>query len=274
MQYPLEEKIGHPELLVGREDEFCRFDKWLNNIPRKHSKSRVILARRKSGKTSFVQRVFNRLWSDNGEVIPFYFDIAEKKVWYPDFAVKYFRAFASQYISFLERDAGLVNKLLSLEEIQEYGRTKPLELLVSDVDELIEGKEMKFYDSVWETAYAAPHRYAAILGIKFLVILDEFQNITQQLNITDVRERVPLQRIDIAAESSCGRTVLVEVKKTQTRTGRKAVEDFLEKAEFYSEKSNKKILPAFLSLGGFTKEALQLCKQRGIGTAEKIAWLF
>ncbi|MCP4757403.1 MAG: hypothetical protein GY866_41615, partial [Proteobacteria bacterium] len=95
MKYPLEEKIGDPDLLVGREKEFKKFDKWISKIPKKLSKSRVILARRKSGKTSFVQRIFNRLWSDNGPVIPFYLDIPESKIWYPTFAIDYYCAFAS-----------------------------------------------------------------------------------------------------------------------------------------------------------------------------------
>ncbi|MBF0235675.1 MAG: hypothetical protein HQK65_21970 [Desulfamplus sp.] len=85
MQYPLQEKIGSPDLLVGREKEFKNFGKWIANIPKKLSKSRVILARRKSGKTAFIQRIFNQLWSANGMVIPFYFDISENKVWYPTF---------------------------------------------------------------------------------------------------------------------------------------------------------------------------------------------
>ncbi len=55
MKYPLEEKIGKPELLVGREKEFRQFNRWIANIPETLSKSRVILARRKSGKTSFIQ---------------------------------------------------------------------------------------------------------------------------------------------------------------------------------------------------------------------------
>jgi len=57
MQYPLTEKIGDPELFVGREKEFRQINKWLGNIPKRLSKSRVILARRKSGKTAFVQRI-------------------------------------------------------------------------------------------------------------------------------------------------------------------------------------------------------------------------
>jgi hypothetical protein len=51
MQYPLSEKIGEPALFVGRERELKYFDNWLANIPKKLSKSRVIIARRKSGKT-------------------------------------------------------------------------------------------------------------------------------------------------------------------------------------------------------------------------------
>jgi len=47
MQYSLPERIGEPDLLTGREKEFALFHKWIKNIPKKLSKSRVILARRK-----------------------------------------------------------------------------------------------------------------------------------------------------------------------------------------------------------------------------------
>ncbi len=182
MQYPLTEKIGHPDLLVGREKEFRQFEKWLSLIPNRISKSRVILARRKSGKTVFVQRIFNQLWSDpNRGVIPFYFDIAENKMWYSDFAIKYYRYFASQYISFLQRETQLVNKPLSLKKIREYGLANSNELLVEDVDSLLENQHMGLHGSMWDIACSAPHRFAAILNTQFLVILDEFQNITQYI---------------------------------------------------------------------------------------------
>jgi hypothetical protein len=144
------------------------------------SKSRVILARRKSGKTVFIQRIFNQLWSDPKlGVIPFFFDIAENKIWYPDFAIKYYCHFASQYISFLERNKRLVTQPLDLEEIREYGLTHSNKRLVGDVDSLLKNKERGFHDLMWEIANTAPHRFAALFDIRFLVILDEFQNITQ-----------------------------------------------------------------------------------------------
>jgi len=177
MQYPLEEKIGDPSLLVGRDREFADFSRWIANIPKRLSKSRVILARRKSGKTSFVQRIFNQIWSENGEVIPFYIDIPERKIWYPNLAIRYYREFASQYISFLERDETLVRESLSLEEIREYGISKSVRSFVRDVDSICWAQKTELHDAMWETAYEAPHRFAGVYGRKFLVIIDEFQNL-------------------------------------------------------------------------------------------------
>ncbi len=77
--------------------------------------------------------------------------------------------------------------------------------------------------------------------------------------------------IDIIAESNCGRVVVAEVKKTKDATGPKIVEDFHEKVKAYATLfPDKTILPAFLSLGGFTGDAGVYCKEHGIWTAEKI----
>jgi hypothetical protein len=182
MQYPLTEKIGDPDLLVGREKEFKQFGKWITNIPKRLSKSRVIIARRKSGKTSFVQRIFNQLWSENEAVIPFYFEFGENKIWYPDLAIDYYCAFASQYISFITRTPELVIHHLSLEEIREFAVSKSIKLLVDDVDFIIKNKEVGgSHGLMWKTACTAPHRLASVLDIRFLVILDEFQYITKYI---------------------------------------------------------------------------------------------
>jgi hypothetical protein len=180
IQYPLSEKIGEPDLFVGREKEFRLLNKWLSNIPKRLSKSRVILARRKSGKTAIVQRIFNQLWSENGAVIPFYFSFEENKIWYPDLAIKYYCVFASQYISFLQRDSDLVKIPLSLEEIKEYGLANAIKPLVRDIDFLLQNREVGgSHGLMWDTACSAPHRFADFFDQRILVILDEFQYITQ-----------------------------------------------------------------------------------------------
>ncbi|MEZ4733364.1 MAG: hypothetical protein R3E79_40225 [Caldilineaceae bacterium] len=175
IQYPLEERIGPPDLLVGRVDEFASFHAWIENIPRKLSPSRVILARRKSGKTSFVQRLFNELWSQNGKVIPFYFDMADTPIWYPDFAIKYYRLFASQFISFRERNPVLVQTPLTIEEILAYAEENKLEVMIRDATFMLQHRAGGSYDLMWDAACCAPHRYAAVYDLRFVVILDEFQ---------------------------------------------------------------------------------------------------
>ncbi|MBV7336683.1 hypothetical protein KFU94_52325 [Chloroflexi bacterium TSY] len=182
MQYPLKEKIGDPDLLVGREKEFAHFHKWIAGMPRELSKSRAILGRRKSGKTTFVQRLFNEIWSANGQVIPFFYSIPEHKVWYPDFAVSYYCTFATQYISFLERDAAMMrDELLTLEQIKAYGEANSIHTLMRQADSMLyyQGKEQ--YGLMWETAYRAPHRVAAVYDQRILVIIDEFQYLSTNI---------------------------------------------------------------------------------------------
>jgi hypothetical protein len=146
--------------------------------PKRLSQSRAIIARRKSGKTAFVQRLFNQLWSENGAVIPFYFSFEENKIWYPDLAIKYYCAFASQYISFLERDEKLVGQWLSLEDIRQYGIENNIKGFVNEVNFLQENKKVDgSHDLMWDLACSAPHRFANFFEQKILVILDEFQYI-------------------------------------------------------------------------------------------------
>jgi hypothetical protein len=77
--------------------------------------------------------------------------------------------------------------------------------------------------------------------------------------------------IDIVAQSSCGREILVEVKKRQEKTSLNIVEDFQEKVEVYRKLFPEKIiLSACLSLGYFKTDATRFCETHGIATATKI----
>jgi len=177
MQYPLPERIGNPDLLTGRKKDFVEYHRWISEIPKMISRSRVILARRKSGKTAFVQRIFNQLWSADSDVIPFYFEIKDQKIWLGDFAEEYYRIFVSHYISFIERNPEIIQKPFEIEQIKAYGKKKSQKVFVDDVDAMHKHKTDNRPGMMWEIAYNAPHRYAALHKKFFLVIIDEFQNI-------------------------------------------------------------------------------------------------
>ena len=89
--------------------------------------------------------------------------------------------------------------------------------------------------------------------------------------VTIQREDGKGMEIDIVANSDCGRVILVEVKKTQDKTGLTAVNNFQEKVVVYGKLfAEKTILSAYLSLGGFSKDAQQFCDAQNIATAERI----
>ncbi|MCE7989876.1 MAG: hypothetical protein DYG89_52685 [Caldilinea sp. CFX5] len=95
-----------------------------------------------------------------------------------------------------------------------------------------------------------------------------------ELNVVNVRTRVTLQRddgkggeLDVVAEASDQRVLLVEVRKRQVKANGKDIQDFGEKVVIYqSLHPEQQVLAAFLSLGGFTEEALAFCQ------AQRIAW--
>ena len=130
----------------------------------------------------------------------------------------------------------------------------------------------KFAEYQLVTAFRSKKRFA---------LSDYFDGVadTTRLNIVSVRQRAPIQRengknmeLDVVAESDCGRVAVVEVKKWKTGVSKSVVEDFAEKVEVYARTvPDKTILPALLSLGGFSGDAMKVCEERGIGTAERIA---
>ena len=181
IQYPLEERIGDPDLFVGRCRELSEFSQWIDAIPRKRAKSRVILARRKSGKTVFMQRLFNIIWTQNSMTIPFYFNIQEVKMWFPDFAIKYYETFASHCISFLERDPNPLLDIWQLDEIKNYGKSNNIDMFVRDVNAINKNKVEDSHSLLWERVYRAPERFAKLYDRRVLVMIDELQNITQYI---------------------------------------------------------------------------------------------
>ncbi|MCU0288073.1 MAG: hypothetical protein MUF15_16970 [Acidobacteria bacterium] len=92
MEYALKERIGKPELFTGRNKEMTYFLKWIDNIKSEKSQSTAI----KMGKTAIMQRLFNIIYYKNDNIIPFYYEIKESKMWIVDFCKDFFLTFIYQ----------------------------------------------------------------------------------------------------------------------------------------------------------------------------------
>jgi hypothetical protein len=177
MDYALEERIGDPYLFTGRKEELDYFLKWIDEIKERKSQSTAVLARRKMGKTALMERLFNITFFKNDGVIPFYYEIKEKKIWIVDFCRDFFLTFIYHYIAFKTRK----KEYLTPEGKNDFARVKTdavnegLEYLTGIIESVEYAVDHEQIDSLWETVRTAPHTIAARQQEFIVQMIDEFQ---------------------------------------------------------------------------------------------------
>src|SRR6056297_943414 len=184
IEYALPEKIGNPELFVGREEEFDFFlGDWYMNLEGNFPQNQAILSRRKKGKTSFMQRLFNILWSAGGEkkpgdlqVIPFYYSIKDSDQSLRNFALDFFTSFVKQYVSYKGRNKEDIRGIFTFEELSEIIKDKELEKIYRSMEIKIAKDD---WAGMWDVASETPAVIGQLKGEKIIQIIDEFQYINE-----------------------------------------------------------------------------------------------
>ncbi|HPE70545.1 MAG TPA: hypothetical protein PLF96_14605, partial [Thermotogota bacterium] len=174
--FALPEQIGNTDLFVGRKKEFDFFlGDWYDYLQKNFVLSQALLARRKKGKTAFLQRLFNIFWSQpQGNVVPFFFSLPEKKKTLASFSQDFFTAFAMQFLSYSTRDPKWLFSPLDFSKIRPHLTNSHF---IDLYDSILHYQEANNWDAMWETASHAPFYIAIMLDTKVVQIFDEFQNI-------------------------------------------------------------------------------------------------
>ena len=173
--YALPEEIGNTELFVGRKKEFDYYlGDWYYYLVNNMAQSQAIVARRKKGKTAFLQRLFNILWScpETG-VVPFYFSVKEMNVTLAEFAKVFFSAFVNQWIGYMERKRELIANPLNFVRLKELIEDRELKRIFDSIKEF---ERVGNWGLMWETAARLPFETAVAKKCKIVQIMDEFQN--------------------------------------------------------------------------------------------------
>jgi len=175
--YALPEQIGNTELFVGRKKEFDYYlGDWYYYLVNNMAQSQAIVARRKKGKTAFLQRLFNILWScPKKKIIPFYYSIKELNISLEEFAKSFFATFANHYLSFLERNVEYLQHPYSFELLDTLIAKAPE--LRRHYESIKKSKAANEWGLMWEAASRAPFEIAVTQKVKIVQIFDEFQNI-------------------------------------------------------------------------------------------------
>ncbi|CAM2006926.1 hypothetical protein [Acanthopleuribacter pedis] len=175
--FPLGERLGPDSLYVERDTDIHNFEQWLAWIPRGLAQSRALVARAGSGKSTFLQRLFNRLWQQRTDCVPFYYEIPAASIWLPNLAEHYFRVFASHYLAFRLMKPDRVTQLYDFKDIARIAEAQQLHAIAEDVHQLQVFFSGGRNDQAAELAFSAPHRYAQIFKTPVVVLLDEFQRL-------------------------------------------------------------------------------------------------
>jgi hypothetical protein len=177
MEYALEERIGNPDLFVGRIKELAFFLKWINDIKQKKSKSTAILARRKMGKTAIMERLFNITFYKNDNVIPFYYEVKEGKKWVKDFCQDFFLTFIYQYIAFKTRKRVYLNSMLDInfEKAKTVAESEGLGYLIGFIEKVEYAAQGEHVDNLWQMVRDAPKSIAFTRNEFIVQLIDEFQ---------------------------------------------------------------------------------------------------
>lgn len=195
MIYALKERIGDPTLFCGRKQQIDLLMNWVNMIPKKMAKSRALLGRRKCGKTAIMQRLFNILWNQNGQVIPFYFEVLEDEQWLLNFADAYYRTFISQYLSFKTRRVlAIENRPWDFTELFKMAQEIDDKNALKDMESFQRYLEAKQEHQAMRWAFGAPAVFTGLENVFFLVMIDEIQFMTKSI-FHDKEHQVPGHRL-------------------------------------------------------------------------------
>ena len=182
MRIYLEEKIGNPDLFTGRKQELDSLLKWTEKIKLKISKSKAIISRRKTGKSALMQRLFNIVFHQNHQVVPFYFEFRETDQWIGDLAREFFFTFTGQYLAFKSRKPEYfeyVNNNYSM--LIEAARKEGLDHLIKHIENFEYSEKNGYTDTLWDIARDAPRIIARHNDERVLQIIDEFQFINRHI---------------------------------------------------------------------------------------------
>ena len=166
------------EDFAGRESELDRLDSLARTDAQARStvlrSNGLLLGAPRVGKTEILRKFFDRLFSEGGEVLPFYYALPRSCVDQEKFARDYFSRFLAQFVAFRRDDPKLIEA--ADEPLSVIGRAAPAEdylCVRSLIDSFTSAVQSGDATSLLRAALSAPGAAATHAGLEPLVLLDD-----------------------------------------------------------------------------------------------------
>lgn len=177
---PIRERV-EPEIFTDREEELAFLMEWAGMVAKRWEKSIALVSPRRYGKTAILERFYNRLFWERDDVVPFYYELREDKLWLREFAVNYYLSFLQQFLAYRLRDASLAFKSKPQPDRLYQLAVEAKEKLVQEwLKDLPAWRESGYYN-LMEVIRTTPHYYASETGLSIIVMFDEFQRLDDVL---------------------------------------------------------------------------------------------
>ncbi len=182
MKIYMREKIGYPELFVGREKELKNLLKWTKGIKKEISMSRSILSRRKTGKTALLQRLYNIVFHENDGVVPFYYEVSEDSQWTVDFCKDFFLKFLLQYVAFQTRKPEYLRiPKPDFQTAMQIVTKEKFDDLAQDIEIIDRMSKERYLNNLWTAVREFPLELSWRKNVSVLQIIDEFQYLNSNI---------------------------------------------------------------------------------------------
>lgn len=179
---PLEDQLG--ELFVDRDKEFATFWQWAMRVPLAvPNNSHALIGRRRTGKTSILVKLYNRLFHEQDQVVPIFISFAkylkrpEPQISWGEFAKVYLTDYLRSYLAFRYRRPDFFRDDLKLDDLRPFIAQTQDELalkLLARYDRTLARSTFSVTDLA-DWIVNAPRAEANYRNMPTVIIIDEFQ---------------------------------------------------------------------------------------------------
>jgi hypothetical protein len=130
------------------------------------------------GKSEILRRAYVRLFSEQKDVIPFFYTIKTAFTSIENFSKDFFGSFILQALSFVKEDPAVATaSIYTMEDMREIAKRSGLDWCINFIDRFLRLKDDQDLMKMFSFAISAPERSSESGGLPVAVMIDDFHKI-------------------------------------------------------------------------------------------------
>lgn len=170
---------------IGRGQEIDALGKISSEAKEGVATGIFISGQRGSGKTELLNQLFNVMFWRQDQVAPFFYALNPALTSALDFSTDYLGRFIHQRLAFQKKNASLINEGLSLESLINVAEESGAHWAVDIIKNHLQIKASGDMTRIFLSAIRAPHNSYLSTGMPVVVLIDDFQKISELHGLND-----------------------------------------------------------------------------------------